>query len=141
MSFNLRKNRDSVFIFLVALSFGLVISYAIRLLFRPSSCRQKLSIPPTENSPVSITPDQIVNLNFIRSSHQSGESSEKDNKWSGPHESKDGSNPKLLLVGVMTASLFLETRAKAVWETWGKDIPGKVGESYLFVATNKQEAI
>jgi chondroitin sulfate synthase len=32
---------------------------------------------------------------------------------------------ELLLVGVMTANHFLETRAKAVFDTWGQKIPGK----------------
>ena len=47
---------------------------------------------------------------------------------------RDGSNSdhnalrtkKLLFAGVMTAEKFLDTRAKAVFETWGKVIPGKV---------------
>ncbi|CAG9766889.1 unnamed protein product [Ceutorhynchus assimilis] len=32
----------------------------------------------------------------------------------------------LLFVGVMTADIYLDTRAKAVWETWGKEVPGKL---------------
>lgn len=32
----------------------------------------------------------------------------------------------LLFVGVMTASKYLETRAKAVYETWGHEVPGKI---------------
>ncbi|XP_043284509.1 chondroitin sulfate synthase 1 [Venturia canescens] len=32
----------------------------------------------------------------------------------------------LVYVGVMTAKQYLGTRAKAVWETWGKDLPGKI---------------
>lgn len=35
-------------------------------------------------------------------------------------------NRKLIFVGVMTAERFLETRAKAVFDTWGKDVPGKL---------------
>ena len=33
---------------------------------------------------------------------------------------------KLLFAGVMTAEKFLDTRAKAVYETWGKIMPGKI---------------
>ncbi len=36
------------------------------------------------------------------------------------------SNKSLLFVGVMTAQKYLDTRAAAVFETWGKEIPGKV---------------
>ncbi|XP_042205381.1 chondroitin sulfate synthase 1-like [Homarus americanus] len=36
-------------------------------------------------------------------------------------------NPKnLLFVGVMTANKYLDSRAKAVYETWGKQLPGKI---------------
>lgn len=33
---------------------------------------------------------------------------------------------KKIFVGVMTAERFLHTRAKAVYETWGQDLPGKL---------------
>lgn len=33
----------------------------------------------------------------------------------------------LIFVGVMTAEKYLSTRAVAVYETWGKDVPGKIG--------------
>ncbi len=36
------------------------------------------------------------------------------------------SNKSLLFVGVITAQKYLDTRATAVFETWGKEIPGKV---------------
>ncbi|CAH0553195.1 unnamed protein product [Brassicogethes aeneus] len=35
-------------------------------------------------------------------------------------------NKNLLFVGIMTASKYLDTRAKAVYETWGKEVPGKI---------------
>jgi len=37
----------------------------------------------------------------------------------------DEKNRDLLFVGVMTARSYLGNRAKAVWNTWAKDIPGK----------------
>ncbi|XP_063979175.1 chondroitin sulfate synthase 1 isoform X2 [Diachasmimorpha longicaudata] len=36
------------------------------------------------------------------------------------------SGKNLVFVGVMTANKYLGTRAKAVWETWGKTVPGKI---------------
>ena len=33
---------------------------------------------------------------------------------------------QLLLVGVMTADKYIETRARAVYETWGRQVPGKI---------------
>ena len=36
------------------------------------------------------------------------------------------SREKLLFVGVMTAAQYLETRAKAAYETWGSAVPGKI---------------
>lgn len=32
----------------------------------------------------------------------------------------------MLFTGVMTAEKYLTTRAKAVWETWGKEVPGQL---------------
>lgn len=39
---------------------------------------------------------------------------------------EDNSKKNLLFVGVMTASKYLDTRAKAAYETWGKEVPGKI---------------
>ncbi|XP_034943351.1 chondroitin sulfate synthase 1 [Chelonus insularis] len=36
------------------------------------------------------------------------------------------SSSSLAFVGVMTAQKYLDSRAKAVWETWGKQVPGKM---------------
>ncbi|KAK2583356.1 hypothetical protein KPH14_009352 [Odynerus spinipes] len=38
----------------------------------------------------------------------------------------NSSSDSLLFVGVMTAKKYLGTRAKAVYETWGKELPGKI---------------
>lgn len=45
-------------------------------------------------------------------------------KTSAPFAEAPATN--LLFVGVMTASKYLETRAKAVYETWGQEVPGKI---------------
>jgi chondroitin sulfate synthase len=36
------------------------------------------------------------------------------------------SSKSLLFVGVMTAQKYLNTRAKAVYETWGRELPGRM---------------
>lgn len=38
----------------------------------------------------------------------------------------DNSQRNLVFVGVMTAKDFLQSRAKAVYDTWGKNIPGRI---------------
>lgn len=38
----------------------------------------------------------------------------------------ENSQKNLLFVGVMTAKNFLRGRAKAVFDTWGKEVPGKM---------------
>ena len=43
-------------------------------------------------------------------------------------------NRQLLLVGVMTADKYIGTRAKAVYETWGSQVPGKL----LFFTSDSQ---
>ncbi|KAJ8937488.1 hypothetical protein NQ314_011878 [Rhamnusium bicolor] len=41
-------------------------------------------------------------------------------------ENARASNKNLLFVGIMTAAKYLDTRAKAVYDTWGREVPGKV---------------
>lgn len=43
-----------------------------------------------------------------------------------PGESVHNSRKTLLFVGVMTAQKYLATRARAVYETWGREIPGRI---------------
>lgn len=43
-----------------------------------------------------------------------------------PNDTVLNSQKNLLFVGVMTAQNFLQGRAKAVFDTWGKEIPGKI---------------
>ncbi|XP_059047987.1 chondroitin sulfate synthase 1 [Achroia grisella] len=44
----------------------------------------------------------------------------------GPEETVQNSNRTLVFVGVMTAEQYLDTRAKAVFETWSQDLPGRI---------------
>lgn len=37
-----------------------------------------------------------------------------------------GGRRGLVMVGVMTADKYLSTRAAAVWDTWGKELPGGI---------------
>ncbi|CAG4935993.1 unnamed protein product [Colias eurytheme] len=41
-------------------------------------------------------------------------------------ETIQNSNRTLVFVGVMTAEQYLNTRAKAVYETWAQDLPGRI---------------
>lgn len=41
-------------------------------------------------------------------------------------DSKPGGRRSLVMVGVMTADKYLPTRAAAVWDTWGKELPGGI---------------
>ncbi|KOB77407.1 putative Chondroitin sulfate synthase [Operophtera brumata] len=43
-----------------------------------------------------------------------------------PNETVLNSNRTLVFVGVMTAEQYLTTRARAVYETWSKDLPGRI---------------
>ncbi|KAI4477271.1 hypothetical protein M0804_012861 [Polistes exclamans] len=42
------------------------------------------------------------------------------------NEHINSSSDSLVFVGVMTAKKYLDTRAKAVYETWGQELPGKI---------------
>lgn len=43
-----------------------------------------------------------------------------------PDDTVLNSQNNLLFVGVMTAKDFLKGRAKAVFDTWGKEVPGRL---------------
>lgn len=42
------------------------------------------------------------------------------------NETIENSQTNFIFVGVMTAKIFLEGRATAVYHTWGKEVPGKI---------------
>ncbi|XP_013192040.1 chondroitin sulfate synthase 1 [Amyelois transitella] len=44
----------------------------------------------------------------------------------GPDETVQNSNRTLVFVGVMTAEQYLGSRAKAVYDTWAQDLPGRL---------------
>lgn len=43
-----------------------------------------------------------------------------------PEQTIHNSQRNLVFVGVMTAKVFLDGRAKAVYDTWGRDVPGHI---------------
>ncbi|XP_073829400.1 chondroitin sulfate synthase [Musca autumnalis] len=43
-----------------------------------------------------------------------------------PEDTIQNSQKNLVFVGVMTAKNFIEGRAKAVYDTWGKEVPGRI---------------
>lgn len=43
-----------------------------------------------------------------------------------PNETVENSPTNFVFVGVMTAKNFLDGRATAVYNTWGKEVPGKI---------------
>lgn len=58
----------------------------------------------------------------LRQTHQPAvtEEEEEEDQLPGPASG-------LLYVGVMTAQKYLDTRARAVHESWGRDVPGRIG--------------
>lgn len=43
-----------------------------------------------------------------------------------PNETVQNSNRTLVFVGVMTAEQYLTSRARAVFDTWGQELPGRI---------------
>lgn len=53
-----------------------------------------------------------------------------------------GGRRGLVMVGVMTADKYLPTRAAAVWDTWGRELPGAIAffsASYSRPPTNRPD--
>ncbi|XP_017777168.1 PREDICTED: chondroitin sulfate synthase 1 isoform X2 [Nicrophorus vespilloides] len=53
------------------------------------------------------------------------ETSRRPAAWATEDDEQD-TQEKLLFVGVMTAAKYLDGRAKAVYDTWGSSVPGKI---------------
>lgn len=82
---------------------GLTLGVFLKLCLRPSS-RAGLESCPARYA----APDPLALIGF------------KDN------ETVSNSNKTLVFVGVMTAAQYLETRARAVYDTWGRELPGRI---------------
>lgn len=96
----------------VGLVFGLLIG-GYRILV--SSNLQRTSWQSSSSSSVSISPRGLRVEPIVQNMPKLGND-----------ERINSSSESLLFVGVMTAKKYLDTRAKAVYETWGKELPGKI---------------
>nr|XP_045588345.1 chondroitin sulfate synthase 1-like [Procambarus clarkii] len=83
---------------------GVVLTAAIRhLMLKPHMCLALKNLPMYDDKNDAL---RIIGLDISQNAQNSAKN--------------------LLFVGVMTANKYLDTRAKAVYETWGKQLPGKI---------------
>jgi len=88
-----------------------------------------------KNSDAGSAPSQPLPAASLTTTYSSGEAAGAGGDWTstgdaddplgllGPQRHRDPRR-SLLFVGVMTAERFLGTRAAAVWDTWGQELPG-----------------
>ncbi|XP_058443998.1 chondroitin sulfate synthase 1 isoform X2 [Malaya genurostris] len=86
--------------------FGIIIGLCVGALFRNYRTLEIVSMCSSMNSIKQKSALEIIGLH--------------------PSETPENSQHNLVFVGVMTAKDFLPSRAKAVYETWGKNIPGRI---------------
>lgn len=68
-----------------------------------------------------------INLSFQKSERPKyNEDPLKIIGFEDPSVTPHNSQQSLVFVGVMTAQKYLSTRAVAVYETWGKELPGRI---------------
>ncbi|XP_041980482.1 chondroitin sulfate synthase 1 [Aricia agestis] len=85
---------------------GVTLGVFLKLCLRPSSRTSIEACPDAAKLYVAPDPVTVIGLR--------------------PDETVENSNSTLVFVGVMTAEQYLKTRAKAVFETWAKDLPGRI---------------
>ncbi|XP_067211865.1 chondroitin sulfate synthase 1 [Linepithema humile] len=105
----MRKRRGLGSAFL-GLFVGLILGFLI-LSYRLIISNQQQQIAVWTSMPGLRSPSKISAQNMPKL---------KDN------EHINSSTSSLVFVGVMTAQKYLDTRAKAVYETWGRELPGKI---------------
>lgn len=66
------------------------------------------------------------NKNNLNSNSNINNENEKEAFGNNFENMTEDKKNRLVIVGVMTAQKYLKTRAKAVWETWGREVPGKI---------------
>lgn len=88
---------------------GLTLGLLIGIAWRASDLRNNATLMSSEEEGT-----------LMSNAREEAAAFEQD--WQNVEEAKT----RLVYVGVMTAKQYLGTRAKAVWETWGKDLPGKI---------------
>lgn len=69
---------------------------------------------------------QVTIWTSIPALRSTPKTSARNMPWLRDDERINSSTSNLVFVGVMTAQKYLDTRAKAVYETWGKELPGKI---------------
>ncbi|XP_012540818.2 chondroitin sulfate synthase 1 [Monomorium pharaonis] len=69
---------------------------------------------------------QVAIWTSVPAVRSSPRTSERNVPWLKDDERINSSSSNLVFVGVMTAQKYLDTRAKAVYETWGRELPGKI---------------
>ncbi|XP_063590151.1 chondroitin sulfate synthase 1-like [Penaeus indicus] len=88
----------------VGIFFGFVITAAFRqLMLKPHMCLSSRNVPVYDDTSEAF---RIIGHD--------------------PKKNVHNSDKNLVFVGVMTANMYLGSRAKAVFETWGKHLPGKI---------------
>lgn len=85
---------------------GVTIGMFLKLCLRSSSRTNIEACPESAALLVDADPLALIGLN--------------------PNETVQNSNRTLVFVGVMTAEQYLTTRARAVYETWSQDLPGRI---------------
>lgn len=99
--------RKSKWMYLLAgVAAGLTLGVFLKLCLRPSSRTAIESCPAAQRGYVAPDPLAIIGLKT--------------------NDTVSNSNKTLVFVGVMTAEQYLETRARAVYDTWGQDLPGRI---------------
>nr|XP_019542414.2 LOW QUALITY PROTEIN: chondroitin sulfate synthase 1-like [Aedes albopictus] len=86
--------------------FGIIIGLCVGALFRNYRTLEIVSMCNSINSMKQKSALEIIGLH--------------------PSETPENSQRNLVFVGVMTAKDFLQSRARAVYDTWGKTIPGRI---------------
>ncbi|XP_066583184.1 chondroitin sulfate synthase 1 [Prorops nasuta] len=105
-----RRGLSSV---VLGLTLGLLLGFLIL------SYRMLVSTPPQRSSGVWLSSTQAVSRLPLRPAAKNMPKI-KENEYI------NNSATNLVFVGVMTARKYLDSRAKAVYETWGKELPGKI---------------
>lgn len=85
---------------------GVVFGVFLKLCLRTSSRTSIEACPESARSYADPEPLALIGLN--------------------PNETVHNSNRTLVFVGVMTAEQYLTTRARAVYDTWAQDLPGRI---------------
>lgn len=86
--------------FCLGIILGIILTSIIKSILKHSACSHNLNKPDLQTSQLTLS--YKVNKRFRK---------------------VEGG---LIYIGVMTANKYLNTRAKAIYETWGKSVPGKI---------------